>query len=36
MDKFVEHVKNMDKQIEDMSREFKFVYRELNILGRGK
>lgn len=36
MDKFVEQVKIMDKQIEDMSREFKFVYRELNILGRGK
>uniref|UniRef100_A0A8W8K1N9 Uncharacterized protein n=1 Tax=Magallana gigas TaxID=29159 RepID=A0A8W8K1N9_MAGGI len=34
MDKFVEQVKIMDKQIEDMSREFKFVYRELTILGR--
>lgn len=29
MDKFVGQVKIMDKEIEHMSREFKFVYREL-------
>lgn len=34
MDKLVEHVATMDKQIEDMSREFKFVHSEINILHR--
>lgn len=36
MDRLVEHVKIMDEQMEDMSKEFKFIYRELNILSRGK
>lgn len=36
MDRLVEHVKIMDEQMEDMSKEFKFIYRELNILSSGK
>lgn len=36
MDRLVEHVKIMDEQMEDMSKVFEFIYRELNILSRGK